>query len=185
MTAEVLSILAGAAIGAAGAIWAGRAQARAGLAASVEQARSTERITRLQIEASLLAASRQQWMDQLRVELAHYVSELSRMRMFMQYTEPSEDEAKAQMPLLVRSYAQIELMLDREEPTHRALTDLLRQNIESVALGDDGEATRIVARILVSGNDVFARENERIRQIARQGADALDGTVPAARTVAA
>ncbi|HVH12400.1 MAG TPA: hypothetical protein VM759_05080 [Longimicrobium sp.] len=82
----------------------------------------------------------------------------ARMRM---YTDSSVEEAKAQMPILARSYAQIELRPDR------------------------GEATRIVARILVSGNDVFARENERIRQIARHGAGALDETVPAARTVAA
>lgn len=81
MTAEVLSIPAGVAIGAVGAIWAGRAS-------SMEQ--------------------------------AHYVSELSRMRMFMQHTEPSVEEAKAQMPILVRSDAQIELMPDRSEETRIA-----------------------------------------------------------------
>jgi len=33
------------------------------------------------------------------------------------YTEPGVEEAKAQMPILARSYAQIELIPDRGEAT--------------------------------------------------------------------
>jgi hypothetical protein len=129
------------------------------------QNRNAAVIARRQINATVISASRQAWIDTLRDSIANFQATLYQVGFRGTHSyDRAENDTK--MQVAIQLHARIALLIHPSEPDHKELL-LLIQKALSVAytVGEDGrrEMAIVQAAITEKAQSILKREWERVK----------------------
>jgi hypothetical protein len=161
--------LVGAAIGAGGAYFAGRRQAAAAVQAAERQNAVNMEVARLNIEASLVAGSRQRWIDELRIQLSALAASFYRLETVLARKNPiGYDGWIAELTTATEIETRVVLMLNPSEDEHALLSKMLWRTMNSLRAGQftAENLAEIRVEITEKSQGVLKAEWERVKAVA-------------------
>lgn len=118
-----------------------------------------------QISASVVSASRQQWIDRVRDTIAEYMSAVSQLGFQGGISYERKDDAlRHEKVMLLQN--RIVLLLDPNEPDHQALIAMMSQvMIRAYEAGPESwrALTNTLREMTVLSQQIFKREWERVK----------------------
>lgn len=121
-------------------------------------------IARKQIRATVLSANRQRWIDELRQQIAEFITlagELSSLaKMDMNAGRATIDKTSKMQLCRMK----IMLMLNSKEPDHRQLLALLEAASKGIYQSEEDDGTNIPGLVALS-QSILKREWERVKSL--------------------
>lgn len=155
-----------AAISAWSVISAARRQADAALDAARHQTQVNADLALFQIRTTLGAASKQQWVEMLRTELAELCSELLMAQSLLRgKVRIDQVEMTERMRRMTHLSARIALLLDADQASHRELLSALEGPWQSFSSSDRAQFGPAVNALMLSGQQVLKEENDKLRLV--------------------
>lgn len=109
---------------------------RTTLRVASRQITSAQELARKQVQASVVSANRQKWVDSVRDDISTFLSELDVVRASLAHHALTPSERAIAVRPLVLVYARVRLRLNPAKPKHVEIIQLMQDMLENVAAGD-------------------------------------------------
>ena len=124
-------------------------------------------VVRRQIHASVVLASRQKWIDNLRDQLTELIAGILFLGLHRNLDHIDEKDFVERLQKLILVETKVNLLLNPNEKDHQALSQTIRQAIEKIFAGSEKEkrvgVKGLSDSIVIQSRTILKREWQRVK----------------------